>query len=81
MARNPHEREDMRKVTIQKFDTGMGQIEAHLVKETDDKLKDHRQEYVEVYNAGQVDPYHMIAWFGTVASFARWISGANIQDF
>lgn len=59
------------------FDTGMGKIDAIKVKEE----KDSQQEYVEVYPHGVTDPEEMIAWFGNVESFARWISGAEVVGF
>ncbi len=64
---------------IERFDTGMGRIEAHVITEKDQK--DIRQEYVEVYPAGMTHPEQMIAWFGDVQSFAKWISGADVSDF
>ncbi len=67
--------------TIETLDTGSGKIDAHRVTETDDQAKEIRTEYVEVFPHGQTDPEEMIAWFGDVASFARWISGAEIVGF
>jgi hypothetical protein len=66
-------------IQIQRFDTGMGRIEAHMITEKDQK--EIRQQYVEVYYAGQTDPAQLIAWFGDVESFTKWISGAEIRDF
>jgi hypothetical protein len=67
---------------IETFDTGMGKIDAHLVTEMqyqDGKLVP--RSYVEVYEHGESDPSEMIAWFGSLESFAHWNSGAEIVGF
>jgi len=63
--------------TIETFDTGSGKIDCHKVTEE----KGDRTEYVEVYPHGSTDPGQLVAWFGNVESFTRWISGAEIIGF
>lgn len=66
---------------IQRFELGSGAIEAHMIKEQDPNLTEIRTEYVEVYRPGSTGPEQMIAWFGTVESFANWISGSETTNF
>lgn len=60
---------------IETFDLGLGKVDAHKVTELEynEEGKLRPRTYIEVFPAGVTEPDELIAWFGDVESFAKWI--------